>query len=245
MLNFIKFEKEIVGDNVNDFIYPGQLRENNSNLRFHEFGTSKQKYLKRIWTNYLNLKWEIERLNFVEVYFSIEKIPEHYKEGGIHNLEYFNYHYEYFRIKSISIIDYFALFINHSLQLGIPVRRCNFHSIMENTNLNDTELLQCLKAFHSDISNLKKDRNKIIHEGNFEPQSMVPLNDVIIDYEEKFIEENDIEQGELKKEEISKAITHFRNEIKMIVDNMELVLNNLIPHIKRQVQIFNLEELNK
>lgn len=242
MLNFKKFEEEIVGDNIDDFIYPEQIRENNSDQTFHEFGNPRQKYLKRIWTNYINLKWELERLKNVEVYFSIEKIPDHYSEGGIHNLEYYNYHYEHFRIKSISILDYLVLFINHCLQMGIPTRKCNIYSFTENTIIKDSNLVQSLKDFDKDISNLRMDRNKIIHEGTFEPQSMVPLNDVILDYEENSIDDDDIEQGELKKDEIVKAISHFRNEIKMLNTHVEKVLNNLIPHIKKQVEIFKLDE---
>lgn len=242
MPNYKKFEEEIVGDNIDDFFHHQQIRENNSDLTFHDFGTPRQKYLKRIWTNYINLKWELERLKNVEVYFSIEKIPDHYSEGGIHNLEYYNYHYEHFRIKSISIVDYLVLFINHCLQMGIPVRKCKVFSLTENTNIKDSDLVQSLKDFEKDISNLKKDRNMIIHEGTFEPQTMVPLNDVILDYEENFIDEDDIEQGELKKEEINKAIAHFRNEINMINAHVEKVLNNLIPHIKKQVEVFKLDE---
>lgn len=242
MHKFKKFEEEIVGDNIEDFFHPEQIRENNSGLTFHESGTPRQNYLRKIWTNYINLKWELERLNNVEVYFSIDKIPEHYTEGGIHNLEYYNYHYEHFRIKSISIVDYLVLFINHCLQMGIPVRKCNVFSITENTNIKDSELVQSLKDFENDISVLRRDRNKIIHEGTFEPQSMVPLNDVIIEYEESFIDEDDVEQGELKKEEIIKAIAHLKKEIEMINGHVEKVLNNLIPHIKRQADIFKLVE---
>lgn len=182
MALFKKFEDEIVGDNIDDFFNPEKIRENNSELTFHDFGSPRLKYLKKIWTNYINLKWELERLKNVEVYFSIEKIPDHYSEGGINNLEYYNYHFEHFRIKSISIVDYLVLFINHCLQMGIPVKKCNIYSFTENTIVKDGDLVQSLKAFEKDISNLKKDRNKIIHEGTFEPQSMIPLNDVIVEY---------------------------------------------------------------
>lgn len=239
---FKKFENEIVGDNIDDFFHPEEIRENNNDFTIHDFGSPRQKYLKRIWTNYINLKWELKRLQNVEVFFSIEKIPDHYKEGGVHNLEYYNYHYEYFRIKSISVVDYLFLFINHCLQMGIPLKKCNFYSITENTNIKNSDLVQSLKEFDQEISSLKTDRNKIIHEGTFEPQIMVPLNDLILEYEENVINEDDIEKGDLKREEINKAIIHFRNEINMINAHVEKVLNNLIPHIKKQIEIFKLDE---
>jgi hypothetical protein len=242
MTIFKKFEDEIVGDNIDDFFHPDVIRENNSDLTFHDFGSPSQKYLKRIWTNYINLKWELKRLHNVEIFFTIDKIPDHYNQGGIHNLEYYNYHYEHFRIKSISVVDYLLLFINHCLQIGIPLKKCNIYSITENTNIKNSDLVQSLKDFDQEISHLKTDRNKIIHEGTFEPQSMVPLNDLILEYEENVIDEDDIEKGELKREEINKAITHFRNEINMINAHVEIVLNNLIPHIKKQVEIIKLTE---
>lgn len=241
MLKFKKFEEEIVGDNIDDFFHAQQIRENNSETSFYESITPKEKYLRKIWIKYINLNWEIERLNSVKVFFSINKIPDHYTQGGINNLEYYNYHYEYFRIKSISIIDYLVLFVNHCLKMGIPDRKCNVYSITENTNLKDSELVQCLIEFEKDISDLKKDRNKIIHEGTFESQTMAPLNDIILEYEENFIDEKNIEQGELKKEEITKIIEHFNLEIIMINAHVEKVLNALIPYIKKQVQIFKID----
>jgi hypothetical protein len=242
MLKFKKFEDEIVGNNIEDFFFPEQIRENNSELSLYESCTPRENYLRRIWTSYINLSWELERLNNVNIYFSIDKIPEYYTQKGILNLEYYNYHYEYFRIKSVSILDYLVLFVNHCLQMGIPMKKCNIYSITENTNLKDSELAKSLNDFDKEISKLRIDRNKIIHEGTFEPESLRSLNDIIIEYEENCIHESDIAQGELKKDEIIKNIDQFNYEIKMINANVEIVLNCLIPHIKQQVNIFKLVE---
>jgi hypothetical protein len=40
---FKKFEKEIVGDNIDDFFHRVEIRENNNELTIHEFGTSNYK----------------------------------------------------------------------------------------------------------------------------------------------------------------------------------------------------------
>ena len=193
-------------------------------------------------TNYVNLKYEIGRLKNIVIYFSIDEIPKHYQLSGIHTLEYYNYHYERFRIKSISLVDYLLLFVNHCLQMGIPVNKCNIYSITDNTNLKNSDLVKSLKDFDSAIAKLRGDRNKIIHQGNFEPRSMTTLNDVILEQEENIIIEADIENGKLKSEEISKAIEHFEIEILMIKNHVEKVFNNLIPHINEQVEVLELRD---
>lgn len=241
MLKFNRFEEEIVGDNINEFFSAKQIRENNE-VPYYQSGTPRENYLRKIWSDYINLTWEIDRLKNVEVYFSVNKIPQHYINGGVSNLEYYNYHYEHFRIKSISIVDYLVLFINHCLQLGIPSQRCNIHSITNNTILKASKLVQSINDFNKDIINLRFDRNKIIHEGTFEPLSLIPLNDIILTYEESFINEDDLIMAKLKKEEIDKAIKHFISDIKMINEHVELILNNLIPYIKKQVEIFKISE---
>lgn len=241
MRKYKRFEEEIVGDNIDEFFSAEQIRENNE-ISFFQSGTLRENYLRRIWSDYINLTWEIDRLKNVEVYFSVNEIPQHYVNGGVSNLEYYNYHYEHFRIKSISIVDYLVLFINHCLQLGIPSRKCNVFSITENTILKASELVQRLKDFDKDIAELRSDRNKIIHEGTFEPLSLVSLNDVILAYEENFIDEDDLALAKLKEEQVEKAIKHFNSDIKMINDHVEIILNNLIPYIKKQVEIFKLSK---
>lgn len=243
MAKFQKFADEIVGDNIDEFISGEQVSLNRSGFLNLEVGTVRQNYQRKILVDYINLNFEIERLNNVEVYFSIKHIPNHYKRGGISNLEYYNYHYEHFRIKSISIIDYLVLFINHCLQLGIPTRKCNLYNITENTILKSSDLIQSLKNFDSEFSQMRSDRNKIIHEGNFEPNSLVQLNKIIMTHE-TFNMNPDAEEtlDESKVEKASEAIECFKTDIAMINNHVEIILNNLIPYIKKQCDIFNLTE---
>lgn len=243
MAKFQKFADEIVGNNIEDFFSAEQISENRSGLHYLESGNERQNYQRKIWVDYINLNFEIERLNNVEVYFSIKHIPHHYKDGGISNLEYYNYHYEHFRIKSISIIDYLVLLINHCLQLGIPTRKCNVYSITENTILKSSDLIKSLKKFDDEFIQLRSDRNKIIHEGSIEPDSLVQLNSIIMTHE-TFNMNPDAEEtlAESKIEMVNEAIKSFKKDIAMINKHVEIILNNLIPYIKKQVDIFKITE---
>jgi hypothetical protein len=241
MLEFEKFIQELLeAEEINYFLLDKD-EDGKTIYPINQSDISRTNYLKNIWSNLRNLQWEITRLNDVEIYFSIDKIPVNHS-NEIYYLDYYRYHYEYFRIKSISILDYLILFINHCLQMGIVERKCNIYSITENTILKESSLVQNLKKFDQEILPLRKERNYIIHKGTFEPKFMESLNDIVIDIEMNFVDKNETEKTELKKKEIKKAIEHFKNEIKMINRNVEKILNDLIPYIRKQNKFFKLSD---
>ncbi|WP_272152103.1 Cthe_2314 family HEPN domain-containing protein [Tenacibaculum aiptasiae] len=211
---------------------------------FANIGSDKEKYLKEVFVNYMTIKNAIDNLKFIEIYLSIDPIPEHYLENGIDEIEYYRHHIESFHIKCASIIDYITLLLNHTLRLGIPKRKCNVYSITENTILKGSELITKLKALENEFKELKSNRNKIIHQGDFESESIKDIDSTLINGDGLF------DFGEVlteylkneKKEKILKTIENLNEQISKIEFHLGEILEQLTPYIQEKISHFEINE---
>lgn len=206
----------------------------------------KFEYLKKIHSLRVTIDDAIENIKNVNVFISIDKMPEHYTDNGISARDYYRHHVEHFHIQCISIIDYTMHLINHTLNLGIPDRKCSYYSIVENKNVKKTSLAQKMTNFHKDFEKIRASRNKIIHKGNFEFDSLTAIDSTIIDSDVK--KKLDIDSGFLeylekeRKEIIKNTINEFDSVLKKMESHLYILFNELTPIFKFQLSIY---ELNK
>lgn len=213
-------------------------------LPFNEIGSNKEKYLKKVYVYFQTVKESLDKLNNTLVYLTIDDVPEHYKTKDIEDIEFYRYHIENFHIRCISIIDYIALTVNHSLQLGIPIRKCNTYSITENTNVKNTQIASLLNAFEKEFHEMKTIRNKLIHQGTFNSEELSDIDSALVSpMTEEFMGQTLVDY---LKEERTQKINNVVEKFKIQIDRMEYnvgeIVEQLKPLIEKQIKIFELSE---
>ena len=143
-------------------------------------GTPSEKYAKKILFQFTDLSNSLNNLELIPTFFSINKVPSFYLKNGISEIDYYKYHLENHYIKISSTIDFSSNFINEVYRLGIPIRKCNVYTILENLNTKDTESAICLRKFERHFEKQKRIRNIIIHEGKHESEEIKSIDSNIM-----------------------------------------------------------------
>lgn len=238
-----KFAIEIVGKHIKDFYVRHVKEAIEKQVDFSEYGTPKEVYLKEVFRLYMIIYEALDRLKYTEIYLSIGEVPGHFLSNGIKEIEYYRHHIEFFHIKCISIFDYSVNLLNHSLMLGIPIRKCNMHSITENTNLKGYPILDKLKKFNNEINKIKRDRNIIIHEGDFQSISLNEIDSKIISNDLLgFGDELSAYFNKEKENKIKETVSLIKKNIENIENHVNELCDDLIPIIDSQIVVFELFE---
>jgi hypothetical protein len=221
-------------------------------LRIHhkyaEVDSIKDEYVKDLNRYYQPIFRSIESLRHINTYLSLDSIPSQLCADAHDELEYFRYHIENFHIRCVSILDYSAILINHCLKLGIPFRKCNPHSVSENTTWKNSLPVTLLKKFDEEFKEIKTDRNKIIHRGEFENDSLEALGSLIWDYPAINDIKNDanwykdeLDQDKYwtqliqlhgKKEVLKNTLKIFNAQIKRIEYYIEEIVKSIMPYFE-------------
>ncbi len=192
-------------------------------------GTLSEKYAKKILFDFADLSDSLDSLDLIPIFFSINKVPSFYLKNGIEEIDYYKYHLENHYIKITSLIDFTSNFINEVYGLGIPLRKCNVYSILENLNTKDTESAGLLKKFDSHFEKQKRVRNIIIHEGKHKSEEIKSIDSKIIGKfilgKEKILIDYFDNQ---KKEAVSKVIERIKK------DNLDVskFVSNIVESLK-------------
>lgn len=196
--------------------------------------SSKQtEYLLEFFNQYKLIVESIKRLKNIETYLTINKIPKYFLKNNIDETEYYIHHIKWFHIECVSIIDYVALLVNHTLKLGIPDRKCNVFAITENKNIKGKNIRKELINYEKKLSDIKKFRNEIIHKGKIKPKvykdlSALSVTDdlkrVLSPETVKFIKEE-------RKIFLKKVLDEFHGYIKITTEHIGNILLALEPYI--------------
>lgn len=237
------FAIEIVGKHIKDFYLTHAKEAAEKQVEFTKYGTQKEIYLKEVFRLYIIINEAIDRTKHTETYLTIEKIPEHFSINEIEEVEYYRHHIEFFHIKCISILDYSINLLNHSLRLGIPTRKCSAYNIIENTILKGQPIVDKLKLFEKEISQLKRNRNIIIHQGDFESVALNEIDSKIFSNElfDFGVELTAYFEKE-KQEKIKKTVEIINGLITNIENHVGELYECLIPIIKEKILMFELNE---
>ncbi len=140
-------------------------------------------------------------------------------------------------------MDYTVHLINNALRLGIPSKKCNSYTITENTILKPLSIASKLKNFEAAFSQIKANRNKILHQGEFEFKSVEEIDSQIVrsdlfDYGEELTEY--FNKG--RREKIQETIKELKEEVDKVEFHIGEILEELTQFIDTQVKYFELEE---
>lgn len=210
---------------------------------FNSIGTEKEKYIKQLFSYFYTITNGIEELKQINIYLSIDEVPKYYLDNGLEEKDYYTYHVHYHHIKCVSLIDFTVILLNHSLQLGIPLPKCNLLSITENTRFKETEISKRLKQFNKEFQQLKSERNKIIHRNEFHSEDLKNL-DGEISMVNLFSDSKELQEYFLKNKEkkLKKIIYKFLENIKLIEHHIGEILEALSDHVEMQIKYFEIRE---
>ncbi len=238
-----KFAIDIIGKHIKNIYVNHSKEAHDRDVDFSEYGTPKEIYLKEVFRLYMIINDELDRIKYTEHFLTIKKVPKHYLKNQIKEIEYYKHHIDFFHIECISIFDYCVNLINHALILGIPVRKCNAYKIIENTTLKGGLIIEKLKSFEKEISELKKNRNIIIHQGDFESVSLNEIDSKIICNELFDFGPEKTKYFEKKKlQQVKETIKKINDIILTLEDYVGEIYKCLIPIIERKIKIFEIEE---
>ena len=241
MKDFEKFGKFLLNK-----IKPFYVRVVNESIT-QELGIEKvckpvEYYLYQIFNNYVIIQNALSQLENIKNYLSTPNFSMLYKDSEIKELDFYEYHIENFHIKLVSIMDYVTILVNHSLRLGIPIKKCNVHSVSENTLYNKSPIIKKLKKFEQEFKDFKLSRNIIIHQGNFKSVLTEDLYSHIIissfDFENDFEEKLQID----KRKKIIETIEVLNAEINKMEEYLGKIMNDLIPEIENKIIQLKLEK---
>ena len=135
-------------------------------------------------------------------------------------------------------------FINEVYRLGIPARKCNVYSILENLNTKGTATAIKLKEFESHFQGLKRKRNIIIHEGKLDSEEIKSIDSAI--FSKEFLGEDKILTdwfNKRKQDEIGKVLKKIHQDntdvVNFLVDISETLKE---PFLNRYNFLKSIEE---
>lgn len=176
-----------------------------SSKPFMEIGTTSEVFAKKIFYSFLDLTTAIDNLKHVSTFFSIKSLPKYYEKNDISEIQYYKYHLENHYIRITSILDLTVNFINNIFRLGLPQKKCNVFSVLENLNIKGSPTEKALKSFENKLQHIKQKRNIIIHQGKLESEEIKSIDSTIFTSDlikqEKILVRwfNNKKQAEIKK----------------------------------------------
>jgi len=209
VINLLKIAEKII------FNHGEIARKTSKSL--YDIGTKKEKYIKNAFFSYYNIYESIKGLDKIIIFFSINPLPKCLISTSLSKIDYYQYHYEMHHIKISTIIDMCVNYINEIYRIGMPIKKCNVYSILENLNIKETQTAIELKNFNTHFQQLKKNRNLIIHQNCFKSKKIECLDNSILDY--NFI------SAETKKWFKKEIFENKKNVIKEMNNENEIVSN--------------------
>jgi len=88
-----------------------------------------------------------------------------YREAGIVQSNYINYHYTKYAITVVTIVDVCLILTNDTLRLGNPERLCYFDNIIKNSWVVSSKVNKSLNKLQKIVEPWREPRNLFIHRG--------------------------------------------------------------------------------
>jgi len=107
-------------------------------------------------------------LEHTRVYMSHFRSNKWYREAGIVQGNYINYHYSKYAITLVTIVDVCLILTNATLRLGNPERLCYLENITKNSRVISSKVDKSLNKLNKIVEPWHEPRNLFIHRG-YEP----------------------------------------------------------------------------
>ncbi|WP_321435727.1 Cthe_2314 family HEPN domain-containing protein [uncultured Bacteroides sp.] len=158
--------------------------ETRPSVPFEEYGAnSSEKKLKIIFRRYQIVSDHFKKIELCKKLISSETALDYCIENNITEIEYYQYHYETFVTTTISLLDLLAGLGNEVYNLGLKKTKCNPTNFNKFSKSKSRKSALILKSFEKYLSQLKKERNIIIHSGGYESEKIESINSKIINNE--------------------------------------------------------------
>lgn len=178
-----------------------------------------------------------ERLSMI--YSLIEKVPQKFffDEHEIYEDDYLKYHIENYLTSIVSMLDKLSILINLSYDLGIKNKCCSFKILLnKHKDLVPSSLMDMLLELDDMTKDLRKLRNHIVHEGEFDDEEWFMLSGLaLLDRKS----ETTINQDQLRSEvnkEYEKYTKLFKNNNEIISLKVWDIFEALTPTIKEKAE---------
>ena len=163
------------------------MNDYSSQILFHEFSEEFRKdalpYIMRVIEEEPYSPSELESYSFsimgwvhrisncfkalehTRVYIRHFRTNKWYKEAGIVQSNYINYHYIKYAITVVTIMDVAVILTNETLRLGIPEKQCSFDNIIKNSWVISSDVDKSLNKMRSIVEPWREPRNLFVHRG--------------------------------------------------------------------------------
>jgi hypothetical protein len=127
-----------------------------SELERYAFSLMKQK--QRLW-------YCFNALEHARVYMKHFRTNKWYREAGIVQSNYINYHYTKYAITVVTIMDVCLILTNDTFRLGNPERLCHPENIIKNSWVTSSKVDKSLNKLSKIVEPWREPRNLFIHRG--------------------------------------------------------------------------------
>jgi|WetSurMetagenome_2_1015567.scaffolds.fasta_scaffold21540_2 hypothetical protein len=221
-------------------IYARQLilyinTETRPDIPFNEYGNEKEKLLKKIFKRYTNLIGHCEKLVNITKYLDNKTIKEFCDSNEINEVDYYQYHFENFIIRLVSILDLCSKIGNELYELGISERDCNWYKFSHHSEIIGKKCCTIILSYSDYLSSLRLDRNLIVHTGGYESDKITTIESKIFD-ENLLSDQNIIKEwfDNQKNEEISRMVDFINNNIENALKYLFDFLDSMDPDLKNK-----------
>lgn len=109
-----------------------------------------------------------ESLEHTRVYMNHFRSNKWYREAGIVQGNYINYHYKKYAITVVTVMDVCLILTNTTFRLGNPERLCYLENITKNSWVTSAKVDKALNKLGKIVEPWREPRNLFIHRG-YEP----------------------------------------------------------------------------
>lgn len=178
-LSGTQFETELANA-IKKFI-PKHMKEclNNPELKYEEYGTESEKKLKLILKYYTNLSIVLKDLDLTLKFLEKDRssILENYKFLDSQET-YFNYHYENYYIRIITILDIIGKIGTILYRFNLDLDKVSAHKFKDKAlKENYEEIVKIIDKLTCFLNKFKNERHKKLHTGE---SSIKPFNGTVI-----------------------------------------------------------------
>lgn len=127
--------------------------------------SEEQKYDRIILTYITALISSIDRLERSQIFLRTIPIPREYREAGIYQQDWNEYHHAHYVITLVSLLDTALILTNFVFRLGKREINCKPDAIMKNPWVKKTDVRESLALIKKLITPDVDSRNKHVHRG--------------------------------------------------------------------------------
>ena len=237
LLEGTKFELELV-KSLLAFV-PQQIKDalSNNEIKYEDLGNEKQLKLKKILDYFGNLNHVLEDLDKVLIFLKKDRTTILTEFPELENQEaYFNYHYENYYIRLITISDIIGKLGTLIYNLDLNIKKSNAYVFKEKSKKEGYDKISSITdKLIEKLEHLKPGRHQKLHSGK---SDLKPLNGIIIweDLNELIGSNTSPILEEHTNEQIDSEIDNIKTNITEIIEIIKEFLNESTDELNKYIE---------